>query len=102
MCLLFSSDSAHQRANGNLKYFEYQLAKQKKVEAEEGLKEKEEREREKREVSEKKGRPADYLPERRKYEQLCRGEGIKMVRCCIDHWWHFKSEDRLLVVAGIE
>ena len=22
---------------------------------------------------------ADYLPERRKYEQLCRGEGIKMV-----------------------
>uniref|UniRef100_A0A8C8HQR9 procollagen-proline 4-dioxygenase n=1 Tax=Oncorhynchus tshawytscha TaxID=74940 RepID=A0A8C8HQR9_ONCTS len=75
---LLKLDSAHQRANGNLKYFEYQLAKQKKVEAEEGLKEKEEREREKREVSEKKGRPADYLPERRKYEQLCRGEGIKM------------------------
>uniref|UniRef100_A0A8C7DKL1 procollagen-proline 4-dioxygenase n=1 Tax=Oncorhynchus kisutch TaxID=8019 RepID=A0A8C7DKL1_ONCKI len=60
---LLKLDSAHQRANGNLKYFEYQL---------------EEREREKREVSEKKGRPADYLPERRKYEQLCRGEGIKM------------------------
>ncbi|XP_052334268.1 prolyl 4-hydroxylase subunit alpha-1a isoform X3 [Oncorhynchus keta] len=75
---LLKLDSAHQRANGNLKYFEYQLAKQKKVEAEEGLKEKEKREREKREVSEKKGRPADYLPERRKYEQLCRGEGIKM------------------------
>ncbi|XP_038831286.1 prolyl 4-hydroxylase subunit alpha-1-like isoform X1 [Salvelinus fontinalis] len=75
---LLKLDSAHQRANGNLKYFEYQLAKQKKVEAEEGLKEKEKREREKREASEKKGRPADYLPERRKYEQLCRGEGIKM------------------------
>uniref|UniRef100_A0A4W5MYB7 procollagen-proline 4-dioxygenase n=1 Tax=Hucho hucho TaxID=62062 RepID=A0A4W5MYB7_9TELE len=71
-------DSAHQRANGNLKYFEYQLAKQNKVEAEEGQKEKEKREREKREASDKKGRPTDYLPERRKYEQLCRGEGIKM------------------------
>ncbi|CAB1338041.1 unnamed protein product, partial [Coregonus sp. 'balchen'] len=47
---LLKLDSAHQRANGNLKYFEYQLAKQKKVEAEEGLKEKEKREREKREA----------------------------------------------------
>lgn len=28
-------DPTHQRANGNLKYFEYQLAKQKKVETEE-------------------------------------------------------------------
>uniref|UniRef100_A0A8C7J1E1 procollagen-proline 4-dioxygenase n=1 Tax=Oncorhynchus kisutch TaxID=8019 RepID=A0A8C7J1E1_ONCKI len=75
---LLKLDSAHQRANGNLKYFEYQLAKQNKVEAEESQKEKEKREREKREASDKKGRPADYLPERRKYEQLCRGEGIKM------------------------
>lgn len=28
----------------------------------------------------KKGAAADYLPERRKYEMLCRGEGIKMVK----------------------
>lgn len=27
-----------------------------------------------------KGRPDDYLPERKKYEQLCRGEGLRMVR----------------------
>lgn len=28
----------------------------------------------------KKGVAADYLPERQKYEMLCRGEGIKMVK----------------------
>lgn len=27
----------------------------------------------------KKGRPKDHLPERQKYEMLCRGEGVKMV-----------------------
>lgn len=27
----------------------------------------------------KKGIAVDYLPERQKYEMLCRGEGIKMV-----------------------
>lgn len=26
-------------------------------------------------------RPVDYLPERDVYESLCRGEGIKLVRC---------------------
>ncbi|XP_071379446.1 prolyl 4-hydroxylase subunit alpha-1-like [Centroberyx affinis] len=72
---LLSLDPAHQRANGNLKYFEYQLAKQKKAEEKE---KKEGEQREKREVEKSKGRPADYLPERKKYEQLCRGEGIKM------------------------
>uniref|UniRef100_A0A6Q2WT24 procollagen-proline 4-dioxygenase n=1 Tax=Esox lucius TaxID=8010 RepID=A0A6Q2WT24_ESOLU len=75
---LLKLDSSHQRANGNLKYFEYQLAKQQKAEAEEAPNDKAKREREKREASDKKGIPADYLPERRKYEQLCRGEGIKM------------------------
>ncbi|KAM3591900.1 uncharacterized protein V6R79_009267 [Siganus canaliculatus] len=63
---LLELDPDHQRANGNLKYFEYQLAKQKKMEEEE------------EEPRKRKGRPVDYLPERRKYEQLCRGEGIKM------------------------
>lgn len=66
-------DPTHQRANGNLKYFEYQLAKQKKVETEE-------EEEEEAEGRQRKGRPDDYLPERRKYEQLCRGEGLRMVR----------------------
>uniref|UniRef100_A0A665VXF8 procollagen-proline 4-dioxygenase n=1 Tax=Echeneis naucrates TaxID=173247 RepID=A0A665VXF8_ECHNA len=60
-------DGTHQRANGNLKYFEYQLAKQKKVEV-----------GEKGEGRQMPRHPDDYLPERRKYEQLCRGEGVKM------------------------
>ncbi|XP_059180186.1 prolyl 4-hydroxylase subunit alpha-1-like [Centropristis striata] len=66
---LLQLDPNHQRANGNLKYFEYQLAKQQKVE------ESEEDARLRRET---RGRPADYLPERKKYEQLCRGEGLGM------------------------
>lgn len=65
------SDPTHQRASGNLKYFEYQLVKQKKAE------DKDEGEAR---AKTKKGRPDDYLPERKKYEQLCRGEGIRMVR----------------------
>ncbi|KAI4890596.1 hypothetical protein NFI96_032420, partial [Prochilodus magdalenae] len=68
-------DPDHQRANGNLKYFEYQLAKQRKAEKEQSVKEEEEKEREKRETNRK-----NFLPEKRKYEQLCRGEGIRLVR----------------------
>uniref|UniRef100_A0A665VUV8 procollagen-proline 4-dioxygenase n=1 Tax=Echeneis naucrates TaxID=173247 RepID=A0A665VUV8_ECHNA len=64
---LLELDGTHQRANGNLKYFEYQLAKQKKVEV-----------GEKGEGRQMPRHPDDYLPERRKYEQLCRGEGVKM------------------------
>ncbi|XP_054860544.1 prolyl 4-hydroxylase subunit alpha-1-like isoform X2 [Amphiprion ocellaris] len=67
---LLELDPTHQRANGNLKYFEYQLSKQKKAEATE--------EAEGRHRTVSRGRPDDYLPERRKYEQLCRGEGIRM------------------------
>uniref|UniRef100_A0A7N6AFX5 procollagen-proline 4-dioxygenase n=1 Tax=Anabas testudineus TaxID=64144 RepID=A0A7N6AFX5_ANATE len=55
---LLELDPTHQRANGNLKYFEYQLAKQKKVELEVKV--------------------DDYLPERKTYEKLCRGVGIRM------------------------
>uniref|UniRef100_A0A8C9YN75 Prolyl 4-hydroxylase subunit alpha-1 n=1 Tax=Sander lucioperca TaxID=283035 RepID=A0A8C9YN75_SANLU len=65
-------DPTHQRANGNLKYFEFQLAKQRKAEESEG------EEGEARKRRETRGRPPDYLPERKKYEQLCRGEGIRM------------------------
>ncbi|XP_056432334.1 prolyl 4-hydroxylase subunit alpha-1-like [Gadus chalcogrammus] len=76
---LLQLDSTHQRANGNLKYFEYQLDKQKKVEEDE-KKEEDDEEGTVREEEKTKGErgTADYLPERRKYEQLCRGEGIKM------------------------
>ncbi|XP_076615173.1 prolyl 4-hydroxylase subunit alpha-1-like isoform X3 [Chaetodon auriga] len=66
---LLELDPAHQRANGNLKYFEYQLTKQKKME---------EREEEETDGRRRKGRPDDYLPERKKYEELCRGEGLRM------------------------
>lgn len=79
--MLCPPDPAHQRANGNLKYFEYQLAKQRKAEEEEGGK--------KESKDQGKEKEADYLPERRKYEKLCRGEGITMVgtqtqRLCLD------------------
>ncbi|KAM9425937.1 prolyl 4-hydroxylase subunit alpha-1-like isoform 1-T2 [Pholidichthys leucotaenia] len=71
--MLLQLDSTHQRANGNLKYFEYQLAKQKKAEeAKNEEEEKEEEVRKKREIQD------DYLPERKKYERLCRGEGLKL------------------------
>ncbi|GLD57807.1 prolyl 4-hydroxylase subunit alpha-1-like isoform X2 [Lates japonicus] len=71
---LLELDPTHQRANGNLKYFEYQLAKQKKVEGKEEGEEAEGR----GQKGETRGRPDDYLPERKKYEELCRGEGIRM------------------------
>ncbi|XP_067286410.1 prolyl 4-hydroxylase subunit alpha-1a isoform X1 [Pseudorasbora parva] len=69
---LLSVDPEHQRALGNLKYFDYQLDKQKKAEKEQSGKEESNKEQEK-EVGKKA-----YLPEKRKYEQLCRGEGLKM------------------------
>lgn len=70
---LAPKDQEHQRANGNLKYFEYQLAKQQKAEAESGVK--------KNSSGRVKRRQAvDHLPERHKYEELCRGEGLKLVR----------------------
>ncbi|XP_076123127.1 prolyl 4-hydroxylase subunit alpha-1a isoform X2 [Alosa pseudoharengus] len=68
-------DPAHQRANGNLKYFEYQLAKRREVE--EGEKAKEDGARGKREA-ESDAAEDDFQPEKRKYERLCRGEGLKM------------------------
>ncbi|XP_036402329.1 prolyl 4-hydroxylase subunit alpha-1-like isoform X2 [Megalops cyprinoides] len=67
---LLKLDPAHQRANGNVKYFEHQLQKQRKTEESE--------EREKRDTETSRGRSNDYLTERQKYEQLCRGEGVKL------------------------
>ncbi|MXQ83786.1 hypothetical protein E5288_WYG002296 [Bos mutus] len=69
---LLSLDPSHERAGGNLHYFERLL----------------EEEREKMlsnhteaELASQQGiyeRPVDYLPERDVYESLCRGEGVKL------------------------
>ncbi|NXY91239.1 P4HA1 hydroxylase, partial [Alcedo cyanopectus] len=68
---LLELDPEHQRANGNMKYFEYIMAKEKEANKSSAASE-DETEKE-TEVKKK-----DYLPERRKYEMLCRGEGLKM------------------------
>eukprot|EP00075_Anas_platyrhynchos_P027038 XP_027316291.1 prolyl 4-hydroxylase subunit alpha-1 [Anas platyrhynchos] len=68
---LLELDPEHQRANGNMKYFEYIMAKEK--EANKSSTDAEEQTEKETEVKKK-----DYLPERRKYEMLCRGEGLKM------------------------
>ncbi|XP_059706975.1 prolyl 4-hydroxylase subunit alpha-1 isoform X11 [Haemorhous mexicanus] len=68
---LLELDPEHQRANGNMKYFEYIMAKEK--EANKSSTDSEEQQEKETEVKKK-----DYLPERRKYEMLCRGEGLKM------------------------
>ncbi|XP_028458830.1 prolyl 4-hydroxylase subunit alpha-1b isoform X2 [Perca flavescens] len=77
---LLELDPEHQRAKGNLKYFEFQLEKQKK-DAEDGAQT--EKEQGKRDITEKKEKPKKkvpnhLLPERTKYEMLCRGEGNRM------------------------
>ncbi|KAM6330231.1 prolyl 4-hydroxylase subunit alpha-1 isoform 6-T7 [Podargus strigoides] len=68
---LLELDPEHQRANGNMKYFEYIMAKEK--EANKSSTDSEDPTEKETEVKKK-----DYLPERRKYEMLCRGEGLKM------------------------
>lgn len=84
-CLCWSliyTDPEHQRAKGNLKYFEFQLEKQKKAEQDEPPKEtkREERDTTEKKKPKKKKESFQLVPERKKYEMLCRGEGIKMVR----------------------
>ncbi|XP_052001621.1 prolyl 4-hydroxylase subunit alpha-1-like [Xyrauchen texanus] len=71
-------DPNHHRANGNLKYFEFQLEKQRKAEAEkEGEGKKTEKKvLDKRDAQRKRSK--NLLPERKKYEMLCRGEGVKL------------------------
>ncbi|XP_053291793.1 prolyl 4-hydroxylase subunit alpha-1b isoform X2 [Pleuronectes platessa] len=76
---LLELDPEHQRAKGNRKYFEFQLEKQKKDAESESIVKKD---RGKRETGEKKKSRKNItnqlLPERKKYEMLCRGEGIRM------------------------
>uniref|UniRef100_A0A3P8UQ45 procollagen-proline 4-dioxygenase n=1 Tax=Cynoglossus semilaevis TaxID=244447 RepID=A0A3P8UQ45_CYNSE len=64
-------DPSHQRANGNLKYFEFQISKQQMMEkgAKSG----------RNKAKAGSGSPEDdYLPERQNYEELCRGQGLRM------------------------
>ncbi|ROL45257.1 Prolyl 4-hydroxylase subunit alpha-1 [Anabarilius grahami] len=72
-------DPNHHRGNGNLKYFEFQLEKQRKAEAKK--KEVEDKKREQKVLDKRdaqRKRSKDPLPERKKYEMLCRGEGVKL------------------------
>ncbi|KAG8435162.1 hypothetical protein GDO86_013201 [Hymenochirus boettgeri] len=67
---LLQLDPEHQRGNGNLRYFQYIMSKEEnKTDStlSDGA-----------ESRARKGRPKDHLPERQKYEKLCRGEGVKM------------------------
>ncbi|XP_054839212.1 prolyl 4-hydroxylase subunit alpha-1 isoform X3 [Eublepharis macularius] len=72
---LLELDPEHQRANGNMKYFEYIMTKEKEANKS-FAKTNDEAEEESK--TQKKGPSKDYLPERQKYERLCRGEGVKM------------------------
>lgn len=72
---LLELDPEHQRANGNLKYFEYIMLKEKEANKSDT---KTDDQNEKEIKTQKKGLLKDYLPERQKYEMLCRGEGLKM------------------------
>ncbi|XP_064451946.1 prolyl 4-hydroxylase subunit alpha-2 isoform X4 [Mirounga angustirostris] len=69
---LLSLDPSHERAGGNLRYFERLLEEEREKmlsnQTEVGLATQES-------IYE---RPVDYLPERDIYESLCRGEGVKL------------------------
>ncbi|XP_030059307.1 prolyl 4-hydroxylase subunit alpha-1 isoform X3 [Microcaecilia unicolor] len=67
-------DPEHQRANGNLKYFQYILS----TEDDNNSSSKEESQPKESSKTAKKKSSVDYVPERKKYEKLCRGEGLKM------------------------
>lgn len=97
------TDPEHQRAKGNLKYFEFQLEKQRKDAEEEAPKETEKRvERDATEKTKKKKKTKSeikasfqLIPERKKYEMLCRGEGIKMVRRATKEETHLNLTKRV-------
>ncbi|XP_049896504.1 prolyl 4-hydroxylase subunit alpha-2 isoform X3 [Epinephelus moara] len=70
---LVAIDPSHQRAGGNLRYFERLLSKQLSE-----LKQEYEPASEEPIQLGTYRRPKDHLPEREAYEALCRGEGIQM------------------------
>ncbi|XP_034166917.1 prolyl 4-hydroxylase subunit alpha-2 isoform X7 [Pangasianodon hypophthalmus] len=72
---LVSIDPSHQRAGGNLRYFEQMLSSE--------LRDMDQTNKEPEETPIQLvtyERPKDYLPERDIYEALCRGEGVKMTQ----------------------
>uniref|UniRef100_A0A8C6PQX8 procollagen-proline 4-dioxygenase n=1 Tax=Nothobranchius furzeri TaxID=105023 RepID=A0A8C6PQX8_NOTFU len=72
---LVAVDPSHERAGGNLRYFELLLSKQ--------LNEMNQAYQPASEESIQLGtytRPKDHLPEREAYEALCRGEGVQMTK----------------------
>lgn len=69
------TDSSHERAGGNLRYYENLLQKQ----LSEMNKAYEPASEEPIQLGTYR-RPKDHLPEREVYEALCRGEGLQMVR----------------------
>lgn len=69
---LLSLDPSHDRAGGNLRYFEQLLEEERRKPASNQT---EAGQAPRDGVYE---RPADYLPERDVYESLCRGEGVKL------------------------
>lgn len=75
---LLSLDPEHKRANGNLKYFQFQMEKKEQAAAEAALKEEKKPEKREKRGAAKKKRFREPLPERKMYEMLCRGEGIRM------------------------
>ena len=66
-----------------MNYFEIQLEKQRQ--ADDGTTQKDEAEA---------TNEVDRLPERKKYEQLCRGEGVKMVRTTAHTRTHARTHTR--------
>ncbi len=69
------ADPSHQRAGGNLHYFEQLLSKELRDRGQSQQEPADERPIQ----LDTYERPKDYLPEREVYEALCRGEGVKMV-----------------------
>ncbi|XP_061106308.1 prolyl 4-hydroxylase subunit alpha-2 isoform X5 [Conger conger] len=67
-------DPSHQRAGGNLRYFEKLLSTEMREQARKPTDPASERPIDLATYE----RPRDYLPERDTYEALCRGEGVKM------------------------
>ncbi|XP_051959937.1 prolyl 4-hydroxylase subunit alpha-2 isoform X1 [Xyrauchen texanus] len=71
---LVAIDPSHQRAGGNLRYFEGLLTKELR-----DMGQSQQELADERPIQlDTYERPKDYLPEREVYEALCRGEGIKM------------------------
>nr|XP_043870359.1 prolyl 4-hydroxylase subunit alpha-1-like isoform X1 [Solea senegalensis]XP_043870361.1 prolyl 4-hydroxylase subunit alpha-1-like isoform X1 [Solea senegalensis]XP_043870362.1 prolyl 4-hydroxylase subunit alpha-1-like isoform X1 [Solea senegalensis] len=67
---LLELDPTHQRATRNLRYYEHQLSNQKGAVG--GA------ESARRQKGDTQDVPDDFLPVRRSYEELCRGEGVSM------------------------